>query len=114
MAEECIFCKIAKGEIPAEKILETDSLVAFNDIKPVAPTHVLIVPREHISSLNQVKQDKAGLVGEMLMAAKEIAKKLGVADDGYRTIINTNRAAGQEIFHLHMHVIGGRPLDKMG
>ena len=114
MAEECIFCKIAKGEIPAEKILETDSLVAFNDIKPVAPTHVLIVPREHISSLNQVKQDKAGLAGEMLMAAKEIAKKLGVADDGYRTIINTNRAAGQEIFHLHMHVIGGRPLDKMG
>ena len=114
MAEECIFCKIAKGEIPAEKILETESLVAFNDIKPVAPTHVLIVPREHNSSLNQVGQDKANLVGEMLMAAKEVAKRLGIANDGYRTIVNTNRAAGQEISHLHMHVIGGRPLDKMG
>ena len=114
MSEECIFCKIAKGEIPAEKVMETETLVAFNDIKPVAPTHVLIVPREHISSLNHVKAERAGLAGEMLMAAKEIAKKTGVAETGYRTIVNTNRSAGQEIFHLHMHVIGGRPLDKMG
>lgn len=114
MSEECIFCKIAKGEIPAEKVFESENLVAFKDINPVAPTHVLIVPREHISTLNHMKTEKASLVAEMIMAAKDIAKKTGVAETGYRTIINTNRQAGQEIFHLHVHVIGGRPLEKMG
>ncbi|MBN1283038.1 MAG: histidine triad nucleotide-binding protein [Proteobacteria bacterium] len=114
MSEECIFCKIAKGDIPADKILETETLLAFKDVNPVAPTHVLIIPREHISTLNHVKSEKSGIAGEMLMAAKEVAQKTGVAETGYRTIINTNRQAGQEIFHLHMHVIGGRPLEKMG
>jgi len=114
MSEECIFCRIAKGEIPAEKIYESDNVVAFNDINPIAPTHVLIVPKEHITSLNQMKDDKSSLAGEMIMIAREVAKKTGVAEGGYRTIINTNRSAGQEIFHLHMHVIGGRPLEKMG
>ena len=114
MPEECIFCRIAKGEIPAEKIMETESLVAFKDINPVAPVHVLIVPREHITTLNQLKSDKSQLAAEMLMAAKDVAKKSGVSESGYRTIVNTNGEAGQEIFHLHMHVIGGRPLEKMG
>lgn len=113
MSDDCIFCRIARGEIPAEKLLETEDLVAFNDINPTAPVHVLIVPREHIPTLNDAA-DKHGLLGKMLCAAHEIAKKSGVSEEGYRTVINTNRLAGQEVFHLHMHVIGGRPLKSMG
>lgn len=114
MPEECIFCKIAKGEIPAEKVMDTGEFVAFKDINPVAPTHILIIPREHIASLNDLAPEKQPLVGAMLAAARDIAKKAGIAESGYRTIINTNRGAGQEIFHLHLHLIGGRPLAAMG
>ncbi len=111
--DDCIFCKIAKGEIPAEKLLETDELVAFKDIHPAAPFHALIVPREHVATLN----DTAGkelLLGRMLSAAREVARKAGVDEAGYRTVINCNRGAGQEVFHLHMHVLGGRALGHMG
>jgi histidine triad (HIT) family protein len=114
MADECIFCKIAKGEIPAEKVLETEGLVAFKDIHPVAPTHVLIVPREHIPTLNDLTGEKMDIATDLLSAARDVAKKLGIAESGYRTIINCNRGAGQEIFHLHVHVLGGRPLQSMG
>lgn len=114
MAEECIFCKIARGEIPAEKVMDTADFVAFKDINPVAPTHVLIIPKAHIPSLNDLAPEQQQLVGAMLGAARDIAKKAGIAESGYRTIINTNRGAGQEIFHLHLHLIGGRPLAAMG
>jgi histidine triad (HIT) family protein len=114
MSEECIFCKIAKGEIPAEKVLETKEFIAFNDINPVAPTHVLIIPKEHIATLNDITPEKESIASGMLTMAREVATKTGVSKTGYRAIINTNRGAGQEIFHLHMHVIGGRPLAAMG
>jgi len=111
--DDCIFCRIANGEIPAEKVLETEEIVAFRDINPVSPTHVLIVPRRHITSMN----DEAGsgdLFGAMLLAAREVAKKEGISEEGYRIVVNTNKGAGQEVFHLHMHVMGGRPLKSMG
>lgn len=114
MADECIFCKIVKGEIPAEKILEDENLIAFRDIRPAAPTHILIVPKTHIPTLNDVSPDDTLLLGKMLSAARDLAKKMGIAESGYRTIINCNRGAGQEVFHLHMHVMGGRPLIAMG
>lgn len=113
MANECIFCKIAKGEIPAEKLMDTDDLVAFRDIHPKASTHMLIVPKEHIPTMNNVTGDKSALIAKMFIAAKDLAKKEGVSESGYRTIVNCNRDAGQEVFHLHMHVIGGRPLGPM-
>lgn len=111
---DCIFCKIAKGEIPAEKVLEDDSIVAFKDIRPAAPVHVLIIPKTHLATLNDITLDTAALLGRMLSAAKDVAEKAGIAQSGYRTIINCNRGAGQEVFHLHMHVLGGRPLGAMG
>ncbi|MFH1829474.1 MAG: histidine triad nucleotide-binding protein [Pseudomonadota bacterium] len=114
MSKECIFCRIAKGEIPAEKVMETEDFVAFRDINPIAPTHVLIIPREHIPTLNDLGKEKAHLANGLINAAQEVAKKSGIAKDGYRIIINCNRAAGQEIFHLHAHVIGGRQLQGMG
>lgn len=114
MADECIFCKIVNGEIPAEKIMENSELVAFKDIHPAAPTHILIVPKEHIPTLNDMTAEKSNLAAAMLLAARDIAKKLGIAETGYRTIINCNRGAGQVVFHLHMHLLGGRPMDAMG
>ena len=114
MSEECIFCRIAKGEIPAEKVLETETFVAFRDIHPAAPTHILIIPREHIPTLNDLTAEKMPIACQLLTAARDVAKKLGIAESGYRTIINCNRGAGQEIFHLHLHLLGGRPLQSMG
>jgi histidine triad (HIT) family protein len=114
MADECIFCRIAKGEIPAEKVLETEAFVAFRDIHPAAPTHVLIIPREHIPTLNDLTVEKAHIACGLLTTARDVAKKLGIAESGYRAIINCNRGAGQEIFHLHLHLLGGRPLQTMG
>ncbi len=114
MAAECIFCKIAKGEIPAEKVFEDETVVAFRDIKPQAPTHVLIVPREHIATFNDVGEQHGALAAHLLAVARNVAKKEHVDESGYRTIINCNREAGQEVFHLHLHVMGGRPLGAMG
>lgn len=114
MGKECIFCRIAKGEIPSERLLENDDLVAFKDINPAAPVHILIVPKAHISTLNDLGEAHAGLLEKMFAAATELAKKTQVSESGYRTIINCNRDAGQEVFHLHMHLLGGRPLGKMG
>jgi histidine triad (HIT) family protein len=114
MVSECIFCKIAKGQIPAEKVFENEELVAFKDINPAAPTHILIVPKEHIPTLNDLHTEKISLAGRLIAAAREVAKKTGIDKSGYRTIINCNREAGQEVFHLHVHVMGGRPMGKMG
>lgn len=104
MSENCIFCKIANGQIPSEFVYESDNVVVFNDINPQAPTHLLVVPKVHIETLNELN-DKA-LMAELLVAVKEATKKLGISD--YRTVINTGKGAGQEVFHLHIHVMAGR------
>jgi len=107
---DCLFCKIAAGEIPADVVKEGDDWVAFRDISPQAPTHILIIPREHIATLNDVGDDQADLVGRLFLAAKQIAADEGIADDGYRTVLNCNVGAGQSVFHIHAHVLGGRAM----
>ena len=106
--EDCLFCKILAGDIPADFIYESDDAVAFRDINPQAPTHVLIVPRQHIATINDLTDEDRDTVGKLFMAAQAIAKDEGVADDGYRTVMNCNAAAGQSVFHIHLHLLGGR------
>jgi histidine triad (HIT) family protein len=108
MADDCLFCRIVRKEIPAKLVLENDHVVAFRDIDPKAPTHVLVVPREHVASLNEATD--AEMLGRLSLAAAEIAKAEGIADEGYRTVINTNRGAGQTVFHVHLHLLGGRKM----
>ena len=113
--QDCIFCKIVSGEIPASKVLETDKILAFSDIHPVAPVHVLIVPKEHIETFMDVKENKMDILGEMYRAAQKIAREKGIAEKGFRVTVNVNPDGGQLIFHLHMHIFGGRKLtDAMG
>jgi histidine triad (HIT) family protein len=104
----CIFCKISSGDIPADIVYETDSVLAFRDINAQAPVHVLIIPRKHISTINELEDADAGLVGQLYLAARDIAKAEGTDDAGYRVTMNCNRAAGQTVFHLHLHLLGGR------
>jgi histidine triad (HIT) family protein len=106
----CLFCQIVEGTIPASKVYEDDRIVAFNDIRPQAPMHVLVVPRAHIATVNDLDTADDALVGTMLRRAAAIAKEKGYADSGYRTEFNCNAAAGQTVFHLHLHVLGGRTL----
>ena len=107
---DCLFCKIVKGEIPATLVYQDDRLVAFNDINPQAPTHVLVVPRRHIATLNDLTADDDQIVGEMVRRAGAIAKERGLSAGGYRTVFNTNRDAGQTVFHIHLHMLGGRAM----
>jgi histidine triad (HIT) family protein len=107
---DCLFCRIVAGEIPATLIHKDEHLVAFKDINPQAPMHVLIVPRRHVSSLNELQDTDDGLVGEMVRRAAAIAREHGHADRGYRTVFNCNEDAGQTVFHIHLHVLGGRSL----
>ena len=109
MANDCLFCRIVRGEIPAKIVADNAHCVAFRDINPQAPTHVVIVPRVHVASLNDAKD--AAMIGELALMASAIARTEGIADSGYRTVFNTNADAGQTVFHLHLHLIGGR---KMG
>ena len=104
--ESCIFCKIANKEIPTNLIYEDNDTVAFNDINPTAPFHILVIPKKHIESLNEL--DDKNLMAALLNAVKEVTKKLNIRD--YRTVINTGKGAGQEVFHIHLHIISGRPL----
>lgn len=106
---ECIFCKIAAGEIPAEKVFEDDKAVAFNDLAPQAPTHLLIIPKTHIDSLDKASAEDSALLGHLLASAARIARDNGFAEDGYRVVINTNGDGGQTVFHLHVHLLAGRP-----
>jgi histidine triad (HIT) family protein len=108
MPSDCLFCKIATGEVPAETVRESERWVAFRDINPQAPTHVLIIPREHIATLNDVDEGQRDLLGELLLAAKEIAAGEGHAESGYRAVLNCNSGAGQSVFHIHVHLLGGR------
>ncbi|MBX7054303.1 MAG: histidine triad nucleotide-binding protein [Pyrinomonadaceae bacterium] len=107
--EDCLFCKIASGEIPASRVFEDDVCIAFNDISPQAPTHILIIPRQHIDSLDKAQTGDRDTLGRLLQTAADIARDRGFADDGYRVVINTNADGGQTVFHLHVHLLGGRP-----
>jgi histidine triad (HIT) family protein len=106
----CLFCKIIAGEIPSKKVYEDDELYAFEDINPQAPLHALIVPRQHIATLNDLAAKDDDLVGSMVRRAAAIAKERGVDGSGYRTVLNCNSHAGQTVFHIHLHVLGGRAL----
>jgi histidine triad (HIT) family protein len=110
MADSCLFCRIVAGEIPASKVYEDDQLVAFNDINPQAPMHVLVVPRTHVATVNDLAPEHDTLVGAMMRRAAAIAADRGFAAGGYRTVFNCNSDAGQTVFHIHLHVIGGRRL----
>lgn len=107
---DCIFCKIAAGTIPATVVYQNDEVLAFRDLNPQAPTHILVIPKKHIATTNDITAADAALIGHMLLAAKQVAKDEGIADSGYRTVMNCNRGAGQTVFHIHLHVLGGRPM----
>ena len=106
----CLFCRIVAGEIASSKVYEDDRLFAFNDINPQAPMHVLIVPKMHVSTLNDLTETHDGMVGDMVRRAAALAGERGYADSGFRTVFNCNAAAGQTVFHVHLHVLAGRPL----
>lgn len=106
---DCIFCRIAAGEIPSTRVFEDDVCVAFNDLSPQAPTHILIVPRDHVDSLEKATSDDKRTLGHLLLAAAEIARQQGFSENGYRVVINTNSDGGQTVFHLHVHLLAGRP-----
>ena len=108
--EDCIFCKIVNKQIPATVVYEDDTVLAFKDINPVAPVHVVIVPKEHIPDVKALNTQNAGVVGDIHLAAAKIAEKFGIADKGFRLINNCGADAGQTVFHLHYHLIGGRVL----
>jgi len=108
MTDSCLFCRIARHEIPAKVVREDEFTIAFRDIDPKAPTHVLVIPKEHVATLNDATDP--ALVGRLLLAASEIATAEGIADEGYRTVINCGAGAGQTVFHLHLHLLGGRHL----
>lgn len=108
MPDDCLFCRIVRKEIPAALVYESDDCIAFRDINPQAAVHILVVPRAHVVSLNEATD--AATLGRLVLAAAEIAKREGIAESGYRVVINTNRDGGQSVFHLHVHVLGGRAL----
>lgn len=103
-----LFLKIINREIPADIVFESDDVLAFRDINPQAPVHVLIIPKDHIRTVNDIQENQAELVGKLYLAAKEIARKEGLSEEGYRLVMNCNRAAGQMVFHIHLHLLGGR------
>ena len=105
--EDCIFCKIAQGQIPCKFVYENEDVVAFDDLNPQAPIHTLVIPKAHYDSLDDLND--AALLGKLLLAVKEVAKIKG-AENGYRTVINTKKEGGQEVFHIHIHVLGGRQM----
>ncbi len=108
--EDCVFCKIAAGEIPAERVFEDDLVFAFRDLNPQAPTHVLVIPKRHIATINDLTDDDEALVGRMFAAARDIAAAEGLTESGYRTVMNCGEGGGQSVFHIHLHLLGGRPM----
>ena len=107
---DCLFCKMVEGKIPPDIVYEDDQVLAFRDISPQAPVHVLVIPKRHVSTLNDLAPEDAQLAGQLTLAAARVAKQEGVADNGYRTVMNCNADGGQTVFHIHMHVLAGRPL----
>jgi len=112
MSEDCIFCKIVRGEIPCRKVYEDDELLAFHDINPVAPVHFMLVPKLHLASLMVAEESHAALLGRMLLLGAKLAQEQGL-ENGFRTVINTGKGGGQEVFHLHIHIIGGGNIPPM-
>ena len=110
MSEDCLFCKILAGDIPADIVYESESAIAFRDINPQAPTHVLVIPRQHIATINDLDDADRSVVGDLYLAAQQIAAEEGIAESGYRAVMNCNEGAGQSVFHIHLHVLGGRAL----
>jgi histidine triad (HIT) family protein len=108
---DCLFCKMVAGEITPHIVHETSDLIAFRDISPQAPAHVLIVPRKHISTVNDLAAADAALVGKLVLAAQEIARKEGIHESGYRLVMNCNAGGGQSVFHIHLHLLGGRQMN---
>lgn len=107
---DCLFCKIINGDIPGDIVYQDDDVIGFNDINPQAPHHVLFIPRKHISTINDLEPEDAELVGKLYLAAKKLAAERGVAEEGYRAVMNCNAGAGQTVFHIHLHVLAGRAL----
>lgn len=107
---DCLFCKIIAGEIPSKKVYEDEWVYAFEDISPVAPHHVLLIPKQHIASVNEITAENSAAVAKIYEAARNIAQQLGIAEDGYRIVTNCGEKAGQTVFHLHFHLIAGRDL----
>jgi histidine triad (HIT) family protein len=107
---DCMFCKIVAGKMNADIVHENDSVVAFRDINPQAPTHILIIPRNHVATINDLTETEAGDVGRLFLAAREVAKMEGLEERGYRVVMNCMEGAGQSVFHIHLHLLGGRPL----
>ena len=106
----CLFCRIIAGEIPAKFLYQDDRLVVLQDVNPQAPLHALVIPRQHVASLNELSVEDDGLVGEMIRRGAAVAREHGVSERGYRTVFNCNSEAGQTVFHIHLHVLGGRPM----
>ncbi len=106
----CLFCRIVAGEIPAKIAYEDDDVIAFHDLNPQAPLHVLVIPRKHIATINDIQPDDAALIGKLMLAAKQVAADAGYADDGYRVVMNCGADAGQTVFHIHLHLLAGRYL----
>jgi histidine triad (HIT) family protein len=112
---DCLFCKIVKGEIPCTKVYEDERVLAFDDIHPMAPVHVILIPKRHLSTLLDIDSQNITIAGDLISAAQKIAQIKGIAEKGFRTVINCNAEGGQVVFHLHMHVLGGRKLqDQLG
>ncbi|MFQ5536761.1 MAG: histidine triad nucleotide-binding protein [Gemmatimonadota bacterium] len=107
---ECLFCRIATGDIPAQVVRETEDFVAFRDINPQAPTHILVIPREHVTSLDGADDEHRDLLGALLLLARDVAREEGIAEDGYRTVLNVGADGGQTVHHLHLHLLGGRAM----
>ncbi|MCP4604913.1 MAG: histidine triad nucleotide-binding protein [Proteobacteria bacterium] len=113
-ADECVFCKIAQGEIPVKKLYENDEILAFEDAKPAAPVHFLVIPKIHIPTLDDVSKEDAPILGKMMLTAANLAREKGIAEQGYRQVVNCRVAGGQVVFHLHLHILGGRQMKLMG
>ena len=111
---DCVFCRIAAGDIPAIKLYEDEEILAFEDISPKAPVHILIIPRHHLATLNDAGPDQEGLIGRIVLRAADLTRERGISEEGYRVLVNCNEDGGQEVFHLHFHLLGGRRLKGMG
>ena len=108
MTTDCLFCKMVAGQIKPDSVYEDDEVLAFRDINPQAPLHALVIPKQHITTLNDMRPEDAGLIGKMYLAARQVAQQAGYGESGYRTVVNCNRDAGQSVWHVHLHVLAGR------
>ena len=110
MTDDCLFCKLVANEIPAEKLYEDEDVTAFRDINPAAPTHVLVIPNKHIAAVNEAEAEDQALLGKLLLVGNQIADQEGLNSDGFRYVINTGSNGGQTVYHIHLHVLGGRQM----